>query len=181
MKKLLLVLASAWLAGCAGDQTPGKPQDATAFFKPDFDKICAAWSTLDASKAAPFYAKDPNLAFFDVTPLQYKGWQDYEDGFKKATADYKSLEVTLEPDFRAMQLGNIAWATYTFDLVVQPKTGDVVKQQGRGTDVLEKRGERWLIVHEHVSVPMAQEQQPKAKAHKAKLSSHQKAAKKRRK
>ena len=179
MKKLLVVLASAWLAGCAGDQTAMKPQDATAFFKPDFDKIYAAWSTLDPSKAASFYAKDPNLAFFDVSPLKYKGWQEYENGFKQAAADWKSMQVTLDPDFHATQLGNIAWATYTLDFVIQPKTGDVIRAQARGTDVLEKRGDQWLIVHEHISVPMMQEQ-PKVKAHKAKAATHQKSKKRRR-
>ena len=178
MKKLLVVLASAWLAGCAGDQNAGKPQDATAFFKPDFDKLCAAWSTLDTSKVASFYAKDANLVFFDVAPLQYKGWQDYEDGFKHVSADWKSAQLTLGPDFHATELGTIAWATYTVDFIVQPKTGDVMKMQARGTDILEKRGERWLIIHEHVSVPMAQEQ-PKVKAHKAKVATHPKAKKRR--
>ena len=178
MKKLLVALACVWLAGCGEDQNAGKPQDATAFFKPDFDKLCTAWSTLDSSKPASFYAKDANLVFFDVAPLQYKGWQEYEDGFKRVSADWKSAEVTLGPDFRATQLGNIAWATYTFDLVVQPKTGDVMKMQARGTDILQKRGERWLIIHEHASVPMAQEQ-PKVKAHKAKATTHQKAKKRR--
>lgn len=179
MKRVLVVLASAWLAGCASETATLKPQDATAFFKPDFEKIYAAWSTLDSSKVAGFYAKDPKLVFFDVTPLEYTGWQEYEQGFKQVSADWKSAQVTVEPDFHATQLGNIAWATYTLDLVIQPRSGDVIKQQARGTDVLEKRGEQWLIVHEHVSVPMAEEQ-PKTKGHKAKGSLHAKAKKKRR-
>lgn len=179
MRRLLVVLASVWLAGCASDTDTLKPKDATAFFKPDFEKIYAAWSTLDASKVAVFYAKEPKLVFFDITPLKYNGWQEYEDGFKRVAADWKSGQVTVAPDFHATQLGNVAWATYTLDLVIQPKTGDVIKQQARGTDVLEKRGEQWLIVHEHVSVVMAQDQ-PKVKAHKAKAPAHAKAKKKRR-
>lgn len=176
MKRLLVVLASAWLAGCASDTGALKPQDATAFFKADFDKVYAAWSTLDGSKAAVFYAKDPKIVFFDVAPLKYIGWQAYEDGFKQVSADWKTAEATVGSDFHASQLGNIAWATYTLDLVIQHKNGEVEKMQARGTDVLEKRGEQWLIVHEHVSVPMAQEQ-PKAKPHKAKAAAHAKAKK----
>lgn len=177
MKKLLVVLASAWLAGCAGEPSAGKPQDATAVFKPYFEKVYAAWSTLDPSKPALYYAKESNLAFFDIAPLKYRGWQEYQEGIGKVSADWKSAQLTLDPDFHATQLGDIAWATYTFELDVQLKAGGSRKMQARGTDVLEKRGEKWMIVHEHVSVPLAQDQ-PKAKAHKAK-GAHQKSKKRR--
>jgi ketosteroid isomerase-like protein len=123
-----------------------------------------------------FYAKDADLAFFDITPLKYKGWQDYQDGFQKIAAGYKSIDITVAPDFHATQAGDIAWVTYTLDLVMQPTTGDAVKVEARGTDILEKRGEEWMIVHEHVSVPMAQEQ-PKEPQHKAKATAHHKAKK----
>jgi len=178
MKKILIVLATAWLAGC-GDSDAGKPKDATAFFRPHMEKVYSAWSSLDASKPAMFYAKDANLAFFDVTPLKYKGWQEYEDGFRKVAADWSSGQITLGPDFHASQAGNIAWITYTLDLMIQPKTGDVMKMQARGTDILEKRGEDWLIIHEHVSVPMADEH-PAAKAPKAKATPRHKAKSRRR-
>jgi hypothetical protein len=38
------------------------------------ERLFAAWSDLDPAKAAPFFAKDPDLAFFDVAPMQYIGW-----------------------------------------------------------------------------------------------------------
>jgi ketosteroid isomerase-like protein len=123
-----------------------------------------------------FYAKDAGLAFFDVMPLKYRGWQDYQDGFQKIAAGYRSLDITVAPDFHATQAGDVAWVTYTLDLVMQPTTGDAVKVEARGTDILEKRGEEWMIVHEHVSVPMAQEQ-PKEPTHKAKAVTHHKAKK----
>ena len=130
MKKILIVLATAWLAGC-GDSDAGKPKDATAFFRPHMEKVYSAWSTLDASKPAMFYAKDPNLAFFDIEPLKYKGWQDYEDGFRKVAAGYKSLEITVAPDFHATQVGDVAWVTYTLDLAMQPQTGDLAGPRHR--------------------------------------------------
>jgi ketosteroid isomerase-like protein len=174
MKKILIVLATAWLAGC-GDSDAGKPKDATAFFRPHFEKVYSAWSTLDASKPSMFYAKDPGLAFFDISPLKYRGWQEYEDGFKKVAANYKSIQITVGPDFHATQAGNIAWVTYTLDLVMSPQTGNAVNVQARGTDILEKRGEEWTIIHEHVSVPMADEQPAPAK--KAKATPHHKGKK----
>ena len=39
-----------------------------------------AWSTLDPDRAAPLYAKDADLVFFDIAPLKYSGgWQEYRD------------------------------------------------------------------------------------------------------
>jgi ketosteroid isomerase-like protein len=178
MKKILIVLATAWLAGC-GDSDAGKPKDATAFFRPHIEKVYSAWSTLDASKPSMFYAKEPNLTFFGVSALKYKGWQEYEDGFRKTAAGWRSIQITVAPDLHASQLGDVAWVSYTLDYVLQPLSGDIVKAQARGTDVLEKRGEQWLIVHEHISAPMAQEQ-PNVKAQKAKATPHHKARKKRR-
>jgi hypothetical protein len=32
-----------------------------------------AWNTLDLQKPAKYYDKDPNLVFYDIAPLQYKG------------------------------------------------------------------------------------------------------------
>ncbi len=119
------------------------------------EKVCAAWATLDASKPARYYAKDPDLVFFDVAPpLKYKGWQEYEDGFRKTATEWKSLKLSLGPDFKAYKSGNFAWLTYTLDFEIEPKDGAPMKAQARGTDILEKRGNEWLIIHEHVSAPI---------------------------
>ena len=118
-----------------------------------------------------FYAKDVGLTFYDLAPLKFLGWADYADGFSKLAADWRSIEIRLSPDFHATQAGNIAWATYTFDYVIQPKKGEAMKGQARGTDILEKRGEEWLIIHEHVSAPTASDA-PKEPAHKARAVPH---------
>ncbi len=136
---------------------------------------------MNAAKPAMFYAKEPGLTFFDVAPLKYRGWQEYEEGFGKMSADLRSFQLTLGPDFHATQAGDVAWATYTVDYEIQPKTGDVMRGQSRATDILEKRGEEWMIVHEHASLPMmsAPPQEPPHKATKAKAATHHKGRKKR--
>jgi ketosteroid isomerase-like protein len=174
MKKILIVLASAWLAGC-GDSDAGKPKDASVLLRPHMEKVYSAWSTMNPSKPSMFYAKDAKLTFFDVSPFKYQGWQEFEDGFRKTADGWRSAQFTVAPGLQAMQAGNVAWVTYTLDYVIEPKTGDVMKGQARGTDILEKRGEEWMIVHEHVSVPMATDQQPKVKATKAKAAPRHKA------
>ncbi|HUQ90494.1 MAG TPA: nuclear transport factor 2 family protein [Bryobacteraceae bacterium] len=154
MKALIAVLA-VFLASCGGTVGPAKTEDATVELKPLIEKLMADWSTLDPAKVAAYYAKEPGLPFYDIMPLKYSGWQEYEDGTKKVFSNWKALRLIAGPDLKAYKNGNIAWVTFTFTFEVTPNTGDVMKGEGRNTQVLEKRGNDWLIVHEHVSVPMA--------------------------
>jgi ketosteroid isomerase-like protein len=152
MKLLAVVVFFALSGGCISQAA--QPEDATAEIKLLMEKVNAAWMTLDASKAAPYYAKDADLAFFDVAPLKYKGWQEYGEGSQRTIADWKSVKLTLGPDFKAYKNGNVAWATFTMVFEIEPKSDDTVKATARGTDIFEKRGDRWVIIHEHISVPM---------------------------
>ena len=151
------------LAGCGTAPTePAKSQDATSELKPIVEKVLAAWSTLDPKNPAPYYAKDAGLAFFDIAPLKYSGWAEYEAGFQKLASGWKSMKLTLHPDLQAARNGNIAWATYTATFEIEPKEGAAMKGDARSTDVFEKRGNDWIIVHEHVSAPMPEPPPPAA-------------------
>jgi ketosteroid isomerase-like protein len=154
----LLLLA---LASCGSGPTElAKGQDATAEFKPIVEKLLAAWSTLDTKNPAPFYAKDAGLTFYDIAPLKYTGWAEYEAGFQKIAGSWKSIKLTLNPDLQATRNGNYAWATYTATFEVVPKEGEPMKADARSTDIFEKRGDDWVIIHEHVSAPMPEPPPP---------------------
>ncbi len=142
------------MSGSGRAADTGKVKNATAEFRPRVEKIFAAWATLDPTKAAAYYAKDSDLAFFDITPLKYLGWKEYEDGFRQIAADWKTLKITIGPDFKAYSTGNVAWVTYTFNFEIEPKSGETMKGEARGTGIFEKRDGGWLITHEHISAPM---------------------------
>lgn len=159
--RLLLMAAAAVLAACGPDPgnapkavAPAPKQDVSAEFRPILEKALAGWATLDPANAAEYYAKDADAVFFDIAPLKNKGWDDYAAAFKKAAADWKSLKVTLNPDFAATRIGNVVYATYTIHFEVEPKKGPAMKADGRGTEIWEKREDKWLVIHEHASVPM---------------------------
>lgn len=153
MKHAPFAMLAVWLASCGGPAAPVKTEDATAEFKPLMEKLNAAWSTLDPSKAAQYYARDVGLAFYDIAPLKYSGWQEYEDGSRKSFAPWKAMKSTIAPGLKAYKRGDVAWATFTGSFEIAPKTGPVMKGEARFTEVMEKRGKEWLIVHEHVSSP----------------------------
>jgi hemoglobin len=123
-------------------------------FKALMRKELDAWETLDPTKVAAFYAKDADNTFFDLAPLKYKGWAEYEEGAKKVLADFASVKFTINDDAQVHQHGNLGWATATFHADFVTKSGGKEPMDARWTLVWEKRGKDWLIVHEHVSVPL---------------------------
>jgi ketosteroid isomerase-like protein len=126
----------------------------TAEIRETLNQLYAAWSDLDPAKAAKFYAKDPDLTFFDVAPMKYTGWAEYAAGVPQAFAPYTSGKFTLNDDLAVHRRGTWAWATATWTGDLQKKDGGHENIAGRYTAILEKRGANWLIVHEHMSVPM---------------------------
>lgn len=147
----LLLAVSTSLAGAETKKAAGPD------FKDMLRKTIDAWETMDPAKAAPFYATDEkDLAFFDVEPLKYTGWGEYAEGTKKVFADFATLKATINPDARVEQKGNLAWATATihFDATMK-KDGSKMPIDARWTVIWEKKGDKWLIVHEHVSAPLS--------------------------
>ncbi len=115
-----------------------------------------AWSTLDPDQAAPLYAKDADLVFFDIAPLQYThGWKEYRDNFKTNVAPtFSSLKIAPNDDMKVIRKGDVALVTLTFHAAIKPKEGDPMELDGRHTLFWERRGGKWLIVHEHISKPL---------------------------
>jgi ketosteroid isomerase-like protein len=164
MKALAVLPLLLLLAGCGAPPAPPlATEDATAEFKPFVDKLMNDWTSLDPAKMAKYYAKEPGVTFYDIAPLKYNGWQEYEAGTKKVFADWKSIQFSISPDVKAFKQGNIAWVTFTSRFEIALKNGQRMKGEARSTEVLEKRGTEWIIVHEHVSAPMPDEPPPPAK------------------
>ena len=156
--KLVLAAAAIMMIVLSGSAQMKKAPPKTALeaeFKAMIDQYYTAWSTLDPDKAAKYYAKDADLVFYDVAPLKYNNWADYRAGVMKAfTETMSSGKLTPNDDLRINQRGNIVWTTLTFHLSAKPKAGGAMEVECRHTAIWEKRGGKWLIVHEHVSAPL---------------------------
>jgi ketosteroid isomerase-like protein len=118
-------------------------------------KIVASWETFDLAKIEPYYAKDADLAFFDLAPMKYNNWAEYRAGAPKVLFEpNNSLKLKVNEDLRVHPHGDFAWATFTFGADITNKQGATSHLDGRWTMVLEKRSKNWIVVHEHVSVPL---------------------------
>jgi uncharacterized protein (TIGR02246 family) len=156
-KRLLTtgVMLMIILSGSAEARRAGANQAPDAEFKSLIDRYYAAWSTMDVEKAGEFYAKDADLIFFDIAPLQYKGWGEYKEGVKKNFfATVTTAKLTPNNDLKVIRHGDMACTIVTFHLSATPKAGGSMELDARHTAIWEKRGGKWLIVHEHVSAPL---------------------------
>ncbi|UQA57322.1 YybH family protein [Polyangium aurulentum] len=143
------------LTALATQQRTGVPQQGTR--APDVElmrSVWNAWSTLDPAQAAPYYAKDPGLVFYDLAPLEHRGWDAYQAGARELLGKFKSAKFTPHDDAQVNVLGSHAIGQATVDIDYEQKDGKRVSTDARWTVVWERRGSDWLIVHEHVSAPM---------------------------
>ncbi|PYV12026.1 MAG: hypothetical protein DMG07_17955 [Acidobacteria bacterium] len=150
----LLVSAGAVAQASKKTEPAAKPAQASFDFKARMQQIMDAWSTLDPSKAAPFYSQEKDNVFYDVAPMKYVGWAAYAAGVVKVFADYQSAKITVGKDARARQRGNLAWGTATVHVDLVKKDGAKEPMDARWTVLWQKTGDDWLVFHEHFSVPL---------------------------
>jgi len=126
-----------------------------ATFRKLLDSYCAAWSSGNPDNAAKFYAKEDGLVFYDLAPFSYHSWKEYRVGVQKQFFDNASAaQLTAGKDLKVTRRGNIAWMTVPMHISMTTKDGKTSEADVRYTGIWERRGAGWLLVHEHLSVPM---------------------------
>ena len=164
MQKRIVVLAILGTMAAFASLRAGSA-DATDL-KPMVVKYWSAWEK-GPDAAAPLYAKDPQLVFYDLEPLKYTGWQEYQAGVgPNILVKFDNVTFTVNDDVKTTAHGDIAWTTATVKGDGALKGGAPVHVTMRHTAIWEKRGSNWLIVHEHVSVPSSLPAPPAAPAKK---------------
>jgi ketosteroid isomerase-like protein len=116
-------------------------------------QIMDGWGTLDPSHVAQFYASGPHT-FFDLAPLKYSSWTEYEAGSRNLLAAYKSVALTVNDDAEVHHHGDLAWGTATVKEDATMKSGKHEMATFRWTLIFENQNGKWLVVHEHISEPL---------------------------
>jgi len=150
-----LCLLALTLSGLAQMKKPAMKKS-SAIPAPDkayLQKIWDGWATLDPVNVAQYYATGPHT-FFDIAPLKYDSWEEYEKGAKNVLSGYKSAKFTVNDDAAIHPHGELVWATATIKEEMTTKAGKVEMGNFRWTVVFEHEDGKWLIVHEHVSAPL---------------------------
>jgi len=136
---------------------PGRSRSAeNTGFRKLIDSYCEAWSTGTANTPAKFYAKDNGLVFYDVAPFAYHGWKEFHDGVQKEFLDNASeIKLTAGRDLKVTRRGMIARTIVPMHLMERSKNGKTTEMDLRYTGIWEKRGASWVLVHDHLSAPLA--------------------------
>jgi len=119
------------------------------------ERLVAALNAKDVDRIMACYAPDESLVVFDVIPpRQYVGAK----AFRKDTADFLA-EFPGPVKFDSSDLaitadGKLAFAHYILHATGTDRAGKQDEYNFRVTDCLSKTKGKWLIVHEHLSVPV---------------------------
>ena len=153
MKRItvLLIVLSCVVAGAA-QKNAAKPAMG-AVDKAYLQKIWDGWATLNAAGQKQYYAQGPHV-FFDIAPLKYASWDEYQTGVTQVLADFKAAQFTVNDDAQIHKAGDSCWITATVAYSMTHKSDKIDMGNFRWTAVFEKEQGKWLIVHEHVSAPM---------------------------
>ena len=146
----VILVALAMMAFCAPVMA-----DAGGDIRALEERFVAALKTKDLDAIMKVYAPDQTLVVFDVVPpRQYVGaaayrkdWQTFLDSFAgPVTVELTDLDVAADR--------NLAYSHSIQRVAGTDKQGKKLDLTVRVTDVYKKARGRWLIIHEHVSVPV---------------------------
>lgn len=141
-----LCAAVAVLAACSAPKVPfGNPQREIEAL---LARSAGDWNRGDLAGFMSDYARDSLTSYVSNGHVQY-GWQRLYDRYEAAYFAPGKVRDSLtfeEVRVQPLTLG-LALCTARFAL----HRGDSVTASGPFTLVLQKRGDRWLIVHDHTS------------------------------
>ena len=145
---ILMTLASLALS-------PPANADARADIKALEERFIAAFKAKDIDAIMRVYVPDQTLFVFDlVPPRQYVGaaayrkdWQEFLDSFAgPITVELSDLAIATDH--------SLAYGHSIQHVVGTDKQGKKIDLTVRVTDVYKKIKGKWLVIHEHVSVPV---------------------------
>jgi len=165
---VLLLAMSLAFAGTASaqkkkkkDDTQPTPPASVIASIPDERKIdnvigemLGAWQLGDIEKLHKNLADDVSVVAGTWTPPAI-GWTNYLAAYQTQRA--RMLQVRLERSntlIRIAPSATVAWACYQWDFSAVVD-GSPSAAEGQTTLILEKRGEVWIIVHNHTSLVQA--------------------------
>ena len=115
----------------------------------------SAFKAKDLDKMMSFYDHSASLVAYDVVPpVQYTGWDSYKKDFGDFFALFDGPISDEASDMAIVAEGNLGYSRMIEHVTGKQKNGQPMDMLVRVTDVYRKNKGKWLIIHEHVSVPV---------------------------
>lgn len=138
--------ANAANASAARDETAIKALEA---------RFADAFNAKNVSAIMDVYEPGSGLFVFDVTPpRQHLGWADYKADWQALFKAFPGPIHFSISDLSIAVVGPVAYGHSIQQVLFTQANGSKVDNVLRVTDVYRKVHGRWLIVQEHVSVPV---------------------------
>lgn len=120
-----------------------------------YDQFTAAFNAKNVDAIMRLYVPGKDLLVFDVIPpRQYAGSAAYRKDFQSFFAGYKGAIKFTISDLSYQTSGDMGFGHSIQRVVGTDTKGNPSDMTVRVTDVYRKIGGTWLIVHEHVSMPV---------------------------
>ncbi len=154
-KQVLWLLAVSLAAGGAGPRGNG-PSKNEQEIRALEDRFATALKAKDVEAIMKAYAPGAELVVFDVVPPpQYVGFdaykKDWQDLFAAFPGPVDKFEVQ---DLSIVTDGKLGYSHSIQPAIFTAKDGSKFSLTVRVTDCYRKIDGKWLITHEHVSVPV---------------------------
>lgn len=81
------------------------------------------------------------------------GWSALRDWRLSLYRPLDRFNLSLKGNVCAWKRQDLAWTTFLVEIALVTKTGIQRQFLGRQTNILEREGSEWCIVHEHLSLP----------------------------
>jgi uncharacterized protein (TIGR02246 family) len=118
-------------------------------------RLIDGFKAKDVNKIMSCYTPDESLFVFDVVPpREYVGAKAYRKDLEDLFAQYPGPIEADMTDLNVIANHTLGYAHLIFHGVFTDKDGKKTDTNVRTTDVFRKTGGKWLIVHEHNSVPV---------------------------
>jgi len=157
MRRIVLcALATAFVAACLNAALPAQAQTKDEQeIRALEDRFAAAFNAKDLDTIMKVYVPGNDLFVFDVgVPRQHVGWDDYKKDWQDFLATFSGPMTFTISDLSVDSDGKIAYGHSIQHLSGKATDGSMIDITVRVTDVYRKIDGKWLIVQEHVSVPI---------------------------
>jgi uncharacterized protein (TIGR02246 family) len=131
------------------------PSNDQAEIKALYDRWAQAFEVRDIDGIMSVYAPGDEVVAYDVVPpLQYKGKDAYRKDYLEFLAQYDGPIHVEYRDMRIMSSGDVGLIHALERFTGKLKTGQPSDMWLRATSGLRKIEGKWVIAHDHVSVPV---------------------------
>lgn len=147
----LAILATACVPAKSVDAPEGEAVDSAG----DIAAITAIVEAMPKAQNGDDLTKDwaKDIAYFDILEDSAFGLDDFKKKIAKQFAPLRNIRTKIL-DVQVHSNGTMGYAYSTQNFLSDTVDGGKIDLIFRETDVFEKRDGKWLLVHQHLSVPV---------------------------